>query len=55
MQVGIRVSAIGNIFYQVKPGTVASTQAVDDVNNRTISKSISKSGKERFDCVRCRC
>ncbi|WP_312421356.1 hypothetical protein [Epilithonimonas sp.] len=29
---------IGNIFYAVKPGTVTSTQAVDDVNNRTSVK-----------------
>ena len=34
----MRVSAIGNIFYAVKPGTVTSTQAVDDVNNRTSVK-----------------
>ncbi|WP_313268455.1 hypothetical protein [Epilithonimonas vandammei] len=34
----MRVSAIGNILYAVKPGTVTSTQAVDDVNNRTSVK-----------------
>ena len=30
----MRVSAIGNIFYAVKPATVNLTQSVDNVNNR---------------------
>lgn len=34
MQVGIRVSAIENIFYAVKPATVNLTQSADNVNNR---------------------
>ena len=34
MQVEIRVSAIGNIFYAVKPATVNLTQSVANLNNR---------------------
>ena len=34
----MRVSAIGNIFYAVKPATVNLTQSVDNVNNRTSVK-----------------
>ena len=30
----MRVSAIGNIFYAVKPATVNLTQSADNVNNR---------------------
>lgn len=32
----IRVSAIGNVFYAVKPATVSSTLAVSDVTNKSI-------------------
>lgn len=32
----IRVSAIGNVFYAVKPATVSSTLAVSDVNGKSI-------------------
>ena len=33
----IRVSAIGNVFYAVKPATVSSTLAVSDLNNNLSS------------------
>lgn len=32
----IRVSAIGNVFYAVKPATVSANMAVSDVNNRSV-------------------
>lgn len=32
----IRVSAIGNVFYAVKPATVSSTLAVSDVNSKSL-------------------
>lgn len=32
----VRVSAIGNVFYAVKPATVSSTLAVSDVTNKSI-------------------
>lgn len=32
----IRISAIGNVFYAVKPATVSSTLAVSDVGNKSI-------------------
>ena len=34
----MRVSAIGNIFYAVKPATVNLTQSADNVNNRRAVK-----------------
>lgn len=32
----VRISAIGNVFYAVKPATVSSTLAVSDVNSKSV-------------------
>lgn len=36
----IRVSAIGNVFYAVKPATVSAILAVSDVNNKNLYRFI---------------
>ena len=62
----MRVSAIGNIFYAVKPATVNLTQSADNVNNRrsvkvypnpirnvlTISDVAARDSQEIFSSVR---
>ena len=62
----MRVSAIGNIFYAVKPATVNLTQSADNVNNRrsvkvypnpirnvlTISDVAARDSHEIFSSVR---
>ena len=62
----MRVSAIGNIFYAVKPATVNLTQSADNVNNRrsvkvypnqvrnvlNVSDGAAKDSQEIFSSVR---